>query len=70
MNCVTCDEPMLPDDIDREFWASKDSFFHPACLALGVIGHDFGVCHCTGFDTSSRAAALELWRRLREEGPA
>jgi hypothetical protein len=37
---------------------------HPGCQALGIIGHDLEVCHCTGWDTSSRAAGDELMRRL------
>lgn len=67
MNCVICSEALLPEDIDRPAWVPPESVSHPACLALGVVGHDFGVCHCTGFDTPSRVAALELWRRLQEK---
>jgi hypothetical protein len=39
---------------------------HPECLALGTVGHDYGVCRCTGYDPTSRVAARELWRRLRD----
>lgn len=66
MNCALCAEPIDAGDVD---WPPRNhgSPMHNACAALKVIGHDFGVCHCTGFDTSSRASALELWRRLREK---
>lgn len=37
---------------------------HAECEALGIVGHLFGVCHCTGYDTRSRAAARELWQRI------
>lgn len=36
---------------------------HRECEPLGVVGHNFGVCACTGFE-HDRAAALELWRRM------
>lgn len=45
------------------------SGMHIECLALGIIGHDHGVCACTGWDTSARASALELWRRLHPQTP-
>jgi hypothetical protein len=35
---------------------------HTECEMLGVIGHAYGVCRCTGWDTTSRTAALELLR--------
>lgn len=37
---------------------------HIECEMIHIIGHDHGVCSCTGFDTSTRAAALELLRRM------
>lgn len=39
---------------------------HIECEALGMFGHDFGVCSCTGFDTTARASALVLWKRLND----
>ncbi len=42
---------------------------HKECQALGIVGHDFGVCSCTGFG-KDRAAALELWRRIQEANRA
>jgi hypothetical protein len=36
---------------------------HAECQALGIVGHDFGVCSCTGYD-NNREAARELWRRM------
>lgn len=37
---------------------------HIECEMLGTIGHIYAVCPCTGFDTTSRASALELLRRM------
>jgi hypothetical protein len=37
---------------------------HAECEALGIVGHQLGVCTCTGHDTTSRAAARKLWGRL------
>lgn len=41
---------------------------HRECQMIGTVGHMVGVCHCTGFDTSSRAAARECMRRFQERG--
>lgn len=46
--------------------STRQEAVHPECQALGIIGHDFGVCTCTGFQ-HDRAAALELRRRLIEK---
>jgi hypothetical protein len=40
---------------------------HAECDMLGVLGHQFGVCRCTGWDTygpAARASALELLARV------
>lgn len=37
---------------------------HTECEMLTTIGHYFGVCSCTGYDTSSRSAALALLDKL------
>lgn len=42
-------------------------FVHTECEMLGVIGHVYGVCTCSGWDTGTRAAALELLRVLNEQ---
>jgi hypothetical protein len=36
---------------------------HTECDFIGVGGHLFGVCSCTGYDTSTRAAAVLAWER-------
>lgn len=36
---------------------------HAECELISVLGHDLGVCHCTGYDTSTRAAARLAWER-------
>jgi hypothetical protein len=38
---------------------------HAECEALTVVGHQFGVCACTGYDPTSRDSARLLWERLR-----
>lgn len=35
---------------------------HAECFLMSVIGHDKGFCHCTGYDTSSRATARLVWQ--------
>jgi hypothetical protein len=37
---------------------------HRECDLIGVLGHVVKVCTCTGYDTTSREAALEAWRRF------
>lgn len=37
---------------------------HAECNLIGVMGHDMGVCSCTGYDTRTRAAAQVLWDRI------
>jgi hypothetical protein len=63
VNCVLCAEPIDAGDVDYS-WRSTGNPAHGACMALGIVGHDYGVCTCTGYDTQSRAAAIELWQRM------
>lgn len=37
---------------------------HAECLAIGIVGHQYGVCTCNGWDTTTRKAARELWARM------
>ena len=37
---------------------------HRECHLCGIVGHMVGVCTCTGWDSFSRAAALEVQRRV------
>lgn len=71
--CVQCSEPIVEGD--RGFYRaaafgpagqSAVVFVHAECELLGIVGHEFGICSCTGFDTSSREAARELWRTVGE----
>jgi hypothetical protein len=39
---------------------------HRECQLIGVLGHMVGVCHCTGYDTDTRASAMEAMRRFEE----
>lgn len=77
--CLHCGEPIAEGDTgffrqcllrnDTGGWAWKTRATHAQCEALGIIGHDFGVCSCTGFDTTAKASADELWRRLGRQLP-
>ena len=62
--CLFCLEPI--EEYDRGFTFVNGSTAHAECQLLAVIGHDFGVCSCTGFDNPSRDSARELWRRAIE----
>jgi hypothetical protein len=62
--CVLCTTPIEAGDQGQFSTIVTFGAVHIQCLALGLIGHDHGVCHCNGYDTSSKAAADELWRRL------
>lgn len=53
-DCPRCGEPVTSGQV-----------MHTECQALGVVGHDYGVCRCTGWDTNSRDTARELMRRIR-----
>jgi hypothetical protein len=79
--CYTCTEPieegdrgllrpcvrMGPDGRPAE---PKLLPVHTECDLLSIVGHMHEVCSCTGYDTSSRPAALELLRRLNERREA
>jgi hypothetical protein len=71
--CLTCGEPIAEGDqgyvrvvlrtVDI-LTAHEVAPVHAECEALGIVGHTFGVCTCTGYDTRSRAAARILWERI------
>lgn len=67
--CYQCREQIQKDDrglIRAALYGSKPDFLpvHTECEMIGTIGHLYGVCTCTGFDTTTRAAALELLREV------
>lgn len=74
--CFNCTEPVAEGDrglirrvvrmVDGQPVGS-DEPTHAECDLIGVLGHQMGVCSCTGYDTSSRAAARLLWRRVGEQ---
>ena len=39
---------------------------HAECDLRGVLGHQVGVCHCTGYD-ASRVTAKLVWQRAGEQ---
>lgn len=69
--CLTCGEPFTAGDAPPLLTAVIGDGGpvrrrqHRECQALQVIGHQFGVCSCHGFDTSSRYAAQVLSARIR-----
>jgi hypothetical protein len=74
--CIQCDEEIADEDlsaptvvIDAD-GVSSLRWLHAACQLLGTVGHEYGVCSCTGYDTSSWAAAQELWKRIEAFGAA
>lgn len=73
--CVLCDEAFDDDNelVVATVVVAADGVrqlagSHPECQALAIVGHQFGVCGCTGFDMS-RASAVELRRRLQQRRP-
>jgi len=71
--CLFCEEPIEEGDqgflrghIDASGKSSM-RWAHGGCDAIGVVGHIYGVCSCTGWDTTTKAAGDELWRRLDGE---
>jgi hypothetical protein len=70
--CGVCTEPIAEGDhgfvraVIRDagiLTAHEVVAVHAECEALGVVGHSFGVCSCTGYGRT-REAALLLWQRL------
>jgi hypothetical protein len=41
-------------------WIAAPGPTHAECEMLDHLGHDFGVCSCTGYDRS-HASAVALW---------
>lgn len=72
MNCEICGEPIEFGQPSTQMVVMRPGGAqvgecHTECQTLGIVGHEYGVCTCTGYDTTSRAAALELWRRMGEK---
>ena len=71
--CFACKEPISEQDqglvrivlVGGGILTSHEVVpVHAECEALGIVGHQFGVCSCTGYDTTSRESARVLWQRL------
>lgn len=68
--CVTCEEVFGPGEkavatiVIGAGGSGRAAWLHVECQVLGIVGHEFGVCSCSGFDRS-RAAALVLRDRIR-----
>lgn len=72
--CTVCSELIVEGDrgrlcvtVSAQGWGGS-AYVHVECEALGIVGHQYGVCSCTGHDTASRASALLLWKRLVKLG--
>lgn len=67
--CLNCREPIADGDrgflrpVMRADGATVEPL-HAECEMIGLAGHTWGVCHCTGYDTTSREAARLLWFRV------
>jgi hypothetical protein len=59
--CQYCGEPIAAGD--RGWVRAPQVWAHTECEMLGIVGHLYGVCSCSGFD-ESRAAALVLLGRI------
>lgn len=57
---------MVARELGGELQAAAEPV-HAECDLIGVVGHLVGVCHCTGYDTSTRAAARLAWQRAGEQ---
>lgn len=75
-HCLHCVEPIEDGDCgfvqamadlgpDGEM-VERRCFTHAECDLRGVLGHQVGVCHCTGYD-ASRATAKLVWQRVSEQ---
>lgn len=77
MVCMWCDEPIgMFDSGEILHVASKEqppasAPVHRECMLIGIIGHKYGICSCTGYAgaPSMRAAALELERQVFLRAP-
>ena len=75
--CLHCTEPIAAGEQGviryairvADLASTKPCPVHAECDAIAVIGHTYGVCSCTGFDTTLRSSARELWRRMAAGPP-
>lgn len=74
--CIECDVAIADGDrYERTTVIGADGAatlraVHRECLALRMLGHQYGVCSCTALagQPTTRAAALELARRMTDPG--
>lgn len=70
--CLWCQQPIELGDrgLMQPTVRQAGSTLEPAhmeCDMLPVVGHQMGVCTCTGFTGDHRAAALELLKRINDQ---
>jgi hypothetical protein len=71
--CMRCGEPIREGEpglmryivpgIARGEAATEEPI-HAECDAIGIVGHQYGICACEGWDTGSRRTAQALWKRM------
>lgn len=74
--CMRCAEPIVEGErglirvairqVPGGAFEGSPEPIHAECDLIGVVGHTVGVCRCTGYDTSTRAAARLAWQRIGE----
>lgn len=68
MKCERCNEPIQEGEdflAMPVFGSDQVVMLHVECEALGIVGHEMGVCSCTNYlGLSQREAAREVRRRL------
>lgn len=72
--CWICSEPVTADDRAVTVGTTSDYngqpgfvVLHVECQMLSTVGHAFGVCRCTGWDTRGRDSARVLWSRVNAD---
>ena len=74
--CLTCGEPVVEGDrgeimphlrVEGGRPVATVEPIHAECGLLDAVGHEYGICHCTGYDTSARSSALALLAVLDEQ---
>lgn len=74
--CMTCRTRVVDGDrgwiraVLRDSAGEPDASLEPVhveCDLLGIIGHEYAVCSCHGYDTTSRTTALKLLDALNAE---
>ncbi len=73
--CLSCTEPVEQGDRGlirativsdgNGGWTGAAAPLHAECDLRSVLGHQYSICHCTGYD-DSRATARLVWQKVSE----